>query len=125
MKAVDLEKLETAFVTRVRKEEVARCWTNWRNRLIKNRTQRWTRDMSAREKDFAARREERLASTALEVCFVVFKVIWLIIGMERPYKRSDRWSNSRSTLLDENKETCSPVMAIFGDSETGIRSHRG
>ena len=81
--------------------------------------------MSAREKAFTARREERLASTALEVCFVVFKVIWLIPDLERPYKGSNRRSNRRSTLLDENKETCSPVMAIFRDSETGIRSHRG
>jgi hypothetical protein len=68
LKAADLEKREVAFVTRSKKDEVARCWTNWRNRLIKNRTQRWTRDMSAREKAFTARREERLASTALEVC---------------------------------------------------------
>jgi protein SFI1 len=68
LKAADLEKREVAFVTRSKEEQVSRCWTNWRNRLIKNRTQRWTRDMSAREKAFTARREERLASTALEVC---------------------------------------------------------
>jgi protein SFI1 len=68
LKAADLEKRDEAFVAKAKKERVTQCWANWRNRLIKNRTERWTRDMSAREKSFLARREERLASTALEVC---------------------------------------------------------
>jgi protein SFI1 len=68
LKAADLEKREVAFVTSTKKDEISRCWTNWRNRLIKNQTQRWTRDMSAREKAFTVRREERLTSAALEVC---------------------------------------------------------
>ena len=67
LKAADLAKRETVFVTRSKEEQLTRCWINWRNRLIKNRTQRWTRDMSAREKAFTASREERLASTALDV----------------------------------------------------------
>lgn len=45
--------------------------------------------------------------------------------MARPYKRSSRWSYSRSPLLDESKETYNPVMAIFGGAETAIRNHRG
>jgi len=67
LKAADLEKRELAFVAGTKKTQAARCWTDWRNRLVKNRTQRWTRDMAAREKAFSARREERLCSTALEV----------------------------------------------------------
>jgi hypothetical protein len=81
--------------------------------------------MSAREKAFTARREERLASTALEVCFVAFKVIWLMTDVERPHKRSNQRIDRRSTLLDKNEETCSSVMAILGSPETGIGSHRG
>jgi len=67
LKVADLEKRELAFVAGTKKPQVARCWTDWRHRLVKNRTQRWTRDMAAREKAFSARREERLCSTALDV----------------------------------------------------------
>lgn len=72
LKDIDLQRRANAVVARQADNDLGRCWTQWRNRLIKNRTERWARDMSSREKQFCAERDERLLHAAFTVSISTF-----------------------------------------------------
>jgi protein SFI1 len=67
LKAADLAKRGDAFEERAKRKRVEQAWSRWRNRLIKIRTQKWTRDMASREKAFICEKEEKLLSIVLQV----------------------------------------------------------
>lgn len=120
LKATDLEKREVAYISKVKRNDVARTWSRWRNRLIKNRTQRWTRDMASREKAFARSREERLLSMVLNVRVQMVSQAPLIrVEVERPDERSCRWSHSGFASQQQAQASSDGPMETLGFAEAG------
>jgi len=120
LKASDLEKRELAYISQVKSNDVARTWSRWRNRLIKNRTQRWTRDMASREKAFARIREERVLSTVLNVRVQLASRAPLIpVEVERPDERSCRWSHSGFASQQQAQASSHTQVEILGSTEAG------
>lgn len=67
LKDADLETRAVRFESRQKGTQTKQCWAQWRSRLIKNRTERWAKDMSAREEAFLAKKEERNLALSLDV----------------------------------------------------------